>query len=306
MHTIKTFCILLIACLMVSMASGQTNKIARLAIISESSEVRTAADVLTAELSNHKGLQLVERDQVTKVYREQALSAGNHDYLKLGRMLGADGLLLLGTSKEVANNFLNVRLIAVKPGAVLAMEQFPYPKNLSEWASQYAGRIIPLLPKLTILARDAIPISVVNLRSALQFEASKETEWQLKYLAIQRLSREPRLFVLEREKMQLLDAEKDLKLDDSAFWNGSYLLEGTIDQNGYSQKTITVNARLIPPHGGKPLPIAVEGSRTNLTEVINRLAGKINAALNVSPSSKEWSAADEARQFFDEAKWARS
>ena len=36
--------------------------------------------------------------------------------------------------------------------------------------------------------------------------------------------------------MQLLSGEKDLKLDDSAFWNGSYLLEGAVDQNGYSRE----------------------------------------------------------------------
>jgi len=67
-----------------------------------------------------------------------------------------------------------------------------------------------------------------------------ETERQLKLLTIQRLSQEKELFVLERQKMQLLSEEKELKADDSAFWNGSYLLEGVVDQNGYSQDTITI------------------------------------------------------------------
>ena len=63
--------------------------------------------------------------------------------------------------------------------------------------------------------------------------------------------------------MQLLAEEKELKLDDSAFWNGSYLLEGVVDQNGYSKETITINARLTPPKGGVPMEFEVSGSRTN-------------------------------------------
>ena len=68
-------------------------------------------------------------------------------------------------------------------------------------------------------------------------------------------------------KMQLLTEEKNLKVDDSAFWNGSYLLEGVVDQNGYSKETITVNARLTPSKGGGPLLFEVSGNRTNLSEV---------------------------------------
>src|SRR4051812_30069369 len=98
----------------------------------------------------------------------------------------------------------------------------------------------PLKPKLDVLAKDAIPISILNLRSALQSAESREAERQLTLLAIERLSREPRLFVLERRRMQLLTAEKELNgLDDSAFWDGSYLLDGTLDNQGYSKDTIT-------------------------------------------------------------------
>ena len=78
--------------------------------------------------------------------------------------------------------------------------------------------------------------------------------------------------------MQLLSEEKEFNSDESAFWDGSYLLDGIVDQNSYSQKTLTLNARLTPPRGGKPLSFEVSGSRTNLAEVINRTAhrgGKI-------------------------------
>jgi hypothetical protein len=272
----KNLFLFLLVSALASRLCAQTNETAKLALIAESADASTALDVLTAQLSGNPKLQLLERNEIEKVYREQGLSAGNRDYfLKLGQILGADGLLLLETVTEGTNQFLNVRLIAVKPGVVLIAEKFSWPvTDLTGWSSAFANHLNPLLPKLTVLVNDAIPISVVNLRSAVQSADALETERQLKLLTIHRLSQERQLFVLERQKMQLLTEEKDLKLDDSAFWNGSYLLEGVVDQNGYSKETITINARLAPPKGGAPLQFEASGSRTNLTEVINQLATK--------------------------------
>lgn len=285
--------------------SAQINPAARLAIISESPGASAAADVLTAELSSHKNLQLLERNEIERVYHEQGMLAGNKDYLKLGQILGADGLLLLETAKEGTNQFLNIRLVAVTPGVVLVAEQLSWPiKNLTEWSPGFVKHLDSFLPKLTVLVKDAIPISVVNLRSSISSADSLETERQLKLLTIQRLSRERQLFVLERQRMQLLGGEKELKLDDSAFWNGSYLLEGVVDQNGFSQETITVNARLIPPKGGTSQQFAVSGSRTNLVEVINQLTAKVNEVLMLNSTANEWNAGDEAVQYFAEAQWA--
>lgn len=286
--------------------SAQTNLApVRLAIVSETAEARAAADVLTAELSKNGRVQLLERAEIEKVYREQALSAGNKDYLKLGRILGADGLLLMETRKEGTNQFLSVRLVAVRPGVILEDRRIEWQATVAAgWAENFQHHLDLLLPKLKVLPQDAIPISVVNLRSAVGSTEGAEVERQLKLLTIQRLSREPQFFVLERERMQLLAEEKDLKLDDSAFWKGSYLLEGVVDQNGYSKNTITINARLVPPKGGAPVLLEVSGMRTNLAGVVNQLAAKMNAALQVSSTVKEWNAADEAGQYFEEARWA--
>ena len=284
---------------------AQTNGAVRLALISETDEAATAADILTVRLTGNSHIQLLERDEIQKVYREQGLSAGNRDDLKLGRILGADGLLLLNVVRTPQATNLMTRLIAVKPGVVLTDGSFPWPlKDSASWADLAATGINSFLPRLALLAKDAIPISVVNLRSAISSSEATETERELKLLTIQRLSREPQFFILERQKMQLLGEEKELKSDESAFWDGSYLLEGVVDQNGYSPDTITINARLTPPKGGAVLPIEVSGSRTNLSEVVNRLAAKVAELLKVNSTVKEWNAADEAAQYFDEAKWA--
>ena len=300
----KFFCSLFAVLFLTSKLFAQTNEPVKLALISETDEAMPAADVLTAQLSSNSKIHLLERDEIDKAYREQSLSAANKDYLKMGQLLGADGLLLVQKIKEGTNFFLNVRLVAEKPGVILTAEKYVWPSDLAEWSAAFEKHLDSFLPKLTVLVKDAIPISIVNLRSAVQSDEASETETQLKLLTIQRLSQERQLFVLERQKMQLLSEEKELNTDDSAFWNGSYLLEGVVDQNGYSKDTITINARLSPPKGGATVAIEISGSRTNFAEVINQLAAKIIEALKINSTVKEWNAADEATQYFAEAKWA--
>jgi hypothetical protein len=292
---------------------AQTNETVKLAIVAASPDASEVCDLLTAQLSANDSVRLLERDQIDKIYREQGTSAENRDDLKLGRLLGADGLLILdvevlmetnpisGTPSPATN--LTARLIAVKPGVILTDEKFST-ANFAAWSSEYAGHLSSFLPKLTLDPGDAIGISVVNLRSAISSEQEVETEKELKSLTLQRLSQERRFFVLERERMQEMEREKGFNADESAFWDGSYLLEGTVDQNGYSSDAITVNVRLTPPQGGAPLSFQVSGPRTNLTEVINQMGDKVAGLLKIQSVVPAWSAADEASQFFAEAKWA--
>jgi Ca2+-binding EF-hand superfamily protein len=279
-----------------------------LAIISEDDALNPVSDLLTAELSKDGRLALLERDQMAKVLHEQTLGLaldGKKDFLKVGQLLGADGLLLLNLVKTPVATNLMTRLIAVKPGVVLLDEGFTWPiKDIADWSSALAVHLSQFLPKLTVLVKDSIPISVVNLRSAVPSDEARETERQVKLLTIQRLSQERPLFVLERQRMDLLGEEKELKSDESPFWNGSYLLEGVLDQNGYAKETITLNARLTPPKSGAALQFEVSGARTNLAELVNQLAVKVNEALKVNSTVKEWNANDEAAQYFAEAKWA--
>src|SRR5262245_52632557 len=101
------------------LSAQPTTAPARLAIVVEDPSAAVVGDMLTAELSKRKDLQLLERAQIERVYREQALSAANKDYMKLGRLLGADGLLLLQPTHEGTNQFLSARLVAVGPGVVI-------------------------------------------------------------------------------------------------------------------------------------------------------------------------------------------
>jgi hypothetical protein len=308
---------LYISLLLAAHLPAQSNAPARLAIIVESSDALPISDILTAELSRNPQITLLERNDIDKVYREQGLSAENRDYLKLGQILGADGLLLLG---KIANtnqpskggpggkklpDDLTIRLIAVRPGVLLAGERMSWPDDVPQWATGFVTHLQPLLPKISVLIQDAIPISIENLRAPVPSPEFQDLEHQLTALTIERLTRQRQFFVLERRKMQLLTSEKSLKgLGDSPFWNGSYLLDGTIDRNGYSQTEVTISGRLVPPKGGAPVEFEITGSRSNLAAVVDQLADKIAQNLKLNSVAVSWNPADEARAYFDEAKWA--
>ena len=278
----------------------------RLAIVSAEPSALPVLDLLTVELSRAPGIQLLERAEIDRVYREQGLSAVNRDYLKLGQVLGANGLVLLTPVAEGTNRFLQARLIAVGPGVVIAYVRAPLPvPEPAQWAQRTARHFEPLLPKLSVLAKDAIPLSIVNLRSAVRSAEAEELERQLTPLAAERLSREHELFVLERQRMELLTSEKELREgSEAAFWNGGYLVDGVVDRDGYSKETVTVSARLLPPKGGAPVPIEVSGSRTNLSEVLSRLTDKVRQGLKLGAQRAAWDPAEEAARYFEEAKWA--
>lgn len=287
--------------------SAQTNSpTPRLALIAEDPALRSAADLLTAQLTQDGHLALLERAEIERVYREQSLSAANKDYLKLGQILGADGLLLLQITRETTNQFLSARLVAVKPGVVIGGVRSVWPiPDLMEWAKWMQNHFAPLFPKLGVLAKDAVPISVVNLRSAINSTEARETEQQLTALTIERLTREKELFVLERRRMELLSEEKELNgVGKSAFWNGSYLLEGTLDRDGYSKETMTLHARLVPPQGGAPVEIALSGKRGEVAPLADQLAKKVLETLQRASSVAEWNPTEEAAKYFEEAKWA--
>ncbi|MDB6016425.1 MAG: Calcium-binding EF-hand-containing protein [Pedosphaera sp.] len=279
---------------------------ARLALIVESPDTLPAADLLTVELSKNPQILLLERAQIEKVYHEQALTAGNKDYIKLGQILGADGLLILELTGESTNHVFTWRMVAVKPGVVLAQREYPWPLPEAEsWAALVATQLQPLFPKLAVLPKDAVPISILNLRSAVQSPQGEALERELTLLLHNRLVREKHLFVLERRRMHSLTDEKELSTTaESAFWNGAYLLDGLIDKDGYAKDTVTISGRLVPPDKTNITIIEVTGRRADLPALINETATRILAGLREGAPSAEWKPAEEATQYYDEARWA--
>jgi hypothetical protein len=173
--------------------------------------------MLTVGLSTHDDITLLEREQIAKAWREQEQAASlQGNYLKLGRALSADGLLLLERRLEDNKELLVARLLAVKPGVVVTENRFVMPlADLTDWSESFSKKIKGLIPKLRVKVEDAIPISLLNLRSSVRAPENLVPETELTSLLQYCLSREPSVFVLERRRMDDLEAEKQLDAAES-------------------------------------------------------------------------------------------
>lgn len=277
----------------------------RLAIIPEAAHVRPVADVLTATLSSGDAVQLVERAELERVLAEQGVASGANKLLALGQTLRADGVLLVSLSGVGTNQVLNLRLLAVQPGVVVRQFSADWPPpDLTTWSGEVSQRLAPWWPKLTVLEKDAVPISILNLRSAVRTAEAEALERELTTLLYHRLSQQPEVFVLERRRLELLAEEKELTGAGSAFWNGGFLLDGVINRDRYDPITVTIHGQLQPANQTNKTALELTGARTNLPALIDELARRILAGTKTGAALREWNPREEAAQFWEEAQWA--
>jgi hypothetical protein len=301
----QTSVLWLLVFLAVSSAPAMGANVTRLAIIPQEPVLAAAADLLTVTFSTNTQVALVEREQLGRVLREQAtISVGGKDFIKLGQLLGADGLLVLQRAARGGKEVLTCRLIAVTAGVALAIEVGPWPlERPVEWCQRVTQRFETLFPKLKVSREDAVPISVVNLRSAMRTRDQEAIEREMTLLLIHRLTKERDVFVLERQHLDEALFEKELRAEESPFWTGRYLLDGVLDKSGFEPERLTINARLMSAQGAAT-DIELAGPRTNLAAVVDALVVKVLAGLHRNPGVTEWNPGLEAGQFLDEARWA--
>lgn len=269
-------------------------------------ELRRAADVLTVALSSDSALTLLERNEIDRVLNEQHLSASglaSENYARLGRLLGADGLVFLDTAKINDQPVLSVRIVAAGPGVIVGACYAKHPpEDLQKWATDLTERVHGLAPKLGIPVGQAIPVSVLNLRSALPMHGSRDLERGLTLMLTHRLASEPRLFVLERVRMQKLAFEKALASGSpSDFWSSSYVVDGEITRS--SSNALSVKLRLERP-GRDPQTVQAEGSTKELQGVTELLASKLRRQMGQNNPATAWRPLEEGQRFYAEAKSA--
>ena len=290
-RTASVFSVLLVlALLLVSNVPGQAAQATRIAIIAEDETVRKEADLLTVELSQKSGLELLERTQIEKVFQEQAISATQKaGALQLGRLLGADGLIIIETQPGDRRSDLSLRLVAVKPGVVL--DQISWPRPVPEPAKAVAflaKKWDAFWPKLGVPVRDAVPVSILNLRSALKSIEGERQERELTFLLTSRLTKETELFVLERRQLQDAAFEKEsTSLEEAAFWNGSYLIDGVINKDGLARDRLTLSVRLVSPNKQETV-LEVVGKPDQPTECVEALVAKLLSTIRKSPKAAAW------------------
>ncbi len=276
----------------------------RVAIIAAPAAAAAEA-LLTVELSRQP-VTLLERAEIGRVLGEQGLSldgltAGQSAHL--GALLGADGLVFLGTEKVGGKEVLAARLVAVHPGVIVGAWREAAPlADGATWSRDTAAAMTALLPKLNVAREAAMPISVVNLRATRARPEAAGIESELALLLIHRLAHEPAFFVLERQQMDaLLDEQRE---EPGAFWTGRWLVDGAIEQAVTEPGQLTIRVRLQPPGGARGAEIVHTCRSSALPEAAEFLAREIARQLQREPTGEKWDAPREAEQFWRDAQWA--
>ncbi len=275
----------------------------RLAIVPLVASVQPLAELLTAELSAKPGLIMVERGEIDRVLREQTLGAMNLNALKLGELLNAQGLILLETNALANGVLASVRLVAVGPGVLLSTAEVPLPlTNALDWSRRLTAQFSPWLGKLGVRRDAAVPISLLGVRMATASPDRMEIEQGFSLVFLHRLTHEREVLVLERRRLEQLSRELELgERDESAFWSGSHLVEGSIERNSTNRTHLNVRLRLTPA-GGTELDLEVSGAQTNLAALADALTLKLLATLN-KQASRAWNPQEEAVKYYEEAVW---
>jgi hypothetical protein len=276
----------------------------RLAVVATDRTLDPAADVLTVALSKDARVTLLERGDINRILGEQQLSASTGECVSLGRLLHADGVIVLRRAQVQQQQLIVADLVSVGLGFRLNVFAHRHPvEDFDSWSLAIKDRFSPLLPKLGVQPRDAIPVSLLNLRSAVATTDSKVLERSLTFLLAARLVREPKVFVLERQHLSALELDKNFIAPSGVpeWATARFVTDGEIQLGGPDQDRVVLQMKTEPPRDRPATVFTVTGSRQYLADLVDRAVVRLLAAIGQPVAEFEWQPQAEAERFRREA-----
>jgi hypothetical protein len=300
----------------VSYSSAQDAKSVSIALIADkagSLDKSPLMSLLEAQLSQNGNIKLLERAQIDKILQEQQLSAAGlldrTNSIKIGQLLRADAFVIITaetssqpttpTSNAPTGTLIRVRVVQTSHGLRLldCFEQLDQSK-LKDVVQTISKRVTAVTDKLLLPAGQLIPVGIVDIHRVQLGDRYTMLERALPKLLSVRLGLEPKIVMLEREDLKILQDEKlRTQGEDSEFWASAVLIEGNLQPKdgdlimslclrrpaGQATKSFT-----IPVEPNEP-SVAIDKAATNIVQEI----------LNAQPSS-QWQLAAEAEQFYQQ------
>lgn len=263
----------------------------------------SAGDAAVVALSREAGIELVERDELSRIIEEQKFQAAGiapGDALRLGRLANADAILFLEQLPTGGDRLTAVaRLVAVGPGVVLASWRAALPMADAEgWGAIIARESRQRLQAFSTPALSRVAVSLLAVRGEGGGFASAERERDFAALLGQRLLHEPGLLVLERWDLDQLAWEKQLaSAPPGTFAGGSVVVEVSLNLTGGFQAT----ARLRMAADREGAEVRAQG--TDLASLAGSLGGEIARRMGRSPLTQAWEPQAEAATFLEQARW---
>jgi len=327
----------------VSAAEGGEGK-KSLAVVETNAELAPLSALVQARLTQ-KGLSLVERGELDRVLQEQELSAGGivepQALVKLGKLLRADGFVLLSLEEggppaaarpegmpgpggnlgpggpegpeaataqkpEKAEKLVRIRLTETAH-AVRLLDWFAgwNPEKAEEVSEQVAAKVLEVAPKVKLPAGQVIPVGIVDVH---RVQLGEEYQWACRTFATMlaaRLSKEPRIVVLEREDLRRMLEEKLLTQGEGAeFWRSGVLIEGYMQRRGKEGIDLKLQVKRA---SGQELPVPTISVDVNkLAEAVEKSADGVVEQATSAPVAAAWDRAKEAEEFFRQGELLRN
>lgn len=266
----------------------------RIAIVEAGNQESTAslAALLTAALSRETDIDLVERSDLSTALREQELAAtrlsNEQDRILLGKLLRADGLLLLSEDKRRAA--WTVRLVETKRGFQVCQLWFPRKDvDVGKLSQLISTAVVPQTPKCLNAISGRTMVSIIGIRNATLRPENAWTESEIPYLLGAYLSGDERVLVLERQQLGRLLAElESTEGQGTEFARAGVLIDGelVLDEVNSTNDSVSVvfNARLRAPDFSTISTFAKTGTVDNVAGLVKSMASDILSSL---PESRQ-------------------
>ena len=219
------------------------------AIVPTAAARAALADLVTADLSNDKGVRLVERQAVNRVVDElqRAPATDVASDVKLGQLLAADAIVLLDAAAAETPPRVRVRVVETRSGIRLADGEWATADLLADRAALLAD-VRQGLAKLRVPPGERRLVGIVGLRSEEETASTVATARALSVFAERDLQRIPAVVVLEREQLRRLTTERDLTGTELDLQASAVLLEGSLRREG---DAFVIALALLPLKEGK-------------------------------------------------------
>jgi hypothetical protein len=311
---ISMFGFLLFTSLLYAQTDNITVSIALIADKAGSLDKSPLMSLLEARLSQNGNIKLLERAQIDKILQEQQLSAAGlldrTNSIKIGQLLRVDAFVIITTETPVQSTtptanastgtLIRVRVVQTSHGLRLldCFEQLEESKLLNDIAQTITKRVTAVTKKLLLPAGQVIPVGIVDIHRVQLGEQYRILERTLPVLLSVKLGIEPKIIMLEREDLKILQDEKlRTQGEDSKFWASAVLIEGNLQPKD-GDLIMSLSLRRPAGQATKSFTISVEPNEPSTA--IDKAATNIVQEILNTPPSTQWQLAAEAEQFYQQ------
>jgi hypothetical protein len=284
----------------------------RWAIIATDAMMRPLADLLTVELSRWENIEIVERDQIERVFDELNLNASRAGEAKhatqLGRLSQAAALVLIdrpqdsSSKSNAAKEYLRLRLVDTRTSIRLLDVTLPTADLAAEVAA-VRDELKRAGDKLAVAGERLRLVGVISIKSeepGKQLEPFCRTLTTLVEVGLQEV---PELIVLERSDLLRLIEEREVSGLELDFLSAARVLETGV-RRADDGKGMEVTCRLVSPLSGDSKTLRISIDSDDLKEVRREIVSAVGRELAGSvPTARLAKPEVEAEVFERRRKW---